>query len=220
MKKIFALLMVFAVLLSLSLAVCAKEVPQERDDCIIELLVRYDGENVDGGTLTAIKVGYVDEDDGNYFFSQEFTDTKIEDVASSNAAKAQLEFYENNRDNYDFYIQTQPVVDGKATFTGLSTGLYLMIQEQAAPDFSKLDAFLVSIPYQENGEYRYHVIAAVKSEIEQEPETEPSTEPTIPDIPQTGQLNWPVPIMAASGLACFVIGWLLYFDKKRDQYEK
>lgn len=216
MKKVITLVLALSVLLLLPLTAYAHDVPQERDDCSIEVIVRYDGENVDGGTLTAIKVGYVDEEDGNFFFSQEFTNIKIEDIASSNAPKTQQEFYNNNKSNYDFYTQTQTVENGKATFSGLSTGLYLIVQNRAADGFSKLGAFLVSVPYMEDGEYQYHVTAAIKSELEREPEpTEPPpTEPDDPKLPQTGQLNWPIPLMVVAGLALFAVGWMLCFRKK------
>lgn len=219
MKKVITLVLALSVLLTLPLTAYAHDVPQEREDCSIEVIVRYDGENVEGGTLTAIKVGYVDEEDGNYFFSQEFTNIKIEDVTSSGAPKAQKEFYENNKGNYDFYTQTQTVKDGKATFSGLSTGLYLIVQNKAADGFSKMGAFLVSVPYMEDGEYRYHVTAAIKSELEREPEPTdpPPTEPEDPKLPQTGQLNWPIPLMVVAGLALFVIGWGLRFGKKNEQ---
>ncbi len=222
MKKIITLLLALSVLLSFPMTAYAHDVPQERDDCSIEVIVRYDGENVDGGTLTAIKVGYVDEVDGNYSFYQEMTGLKLEDIISSGAPEVQKEFYNNNKDNYDFYTQTQSVKDGKATFSGLSTGLYLIVQNKAADGFSKLGAFLVSVPYMEDGEYQYHVTAAIKSEIEREPEPTdpPSTEPDDPKLPQTGQLNWPIPLMVVAGHAFFIIGWVLVFGKKREQYEK
>lgn len=221
MKKIVTILVALSVLLSFPLTAYAHDVPQERNDCSIELTVRYDGENVDGGTLTAIKVGYMSEEDGNYFFSQEFTNARIEDITSPDASKTQKEFYNNNKSNYDFYTQTQTVTDGKATFSGLSTGLYLIVQNEAAHGFSKLGTFLVSVPYMEGGEYQYHVTASLKSELEREPKpTDPSpTEPDDPKLPQTGQLNWPVPLMTIVGLVFFVVGLVLCFAKK-ENHEK
>lgn len=222
MKRFFAFLMTLSVLFSIPLTAYAHDVPQDRNDCSIEVIVRYDGENVDGGTLTAIKVGYVDEENGDYFFSQEMTDIYLEDITSPEAPKTQKEFYDNNKTNYDFYTQTQSVKDGKATFSGLSTGLYLIVQNKAADGFSKLGAFLVSVPYLEVDEYQYHVTAAIKSELEREPEptTPPPTEPEDPKLPQTGQLNWPIPLMVVAGLAFFAIGWILRFGKKREHNEK
>lgn len=223
MKKFVTFLLVLSVLLSVSLTAYAHDVPQDRKDCSIEVIVRYNGENVDGGTLTAIKVGYVDEENGDFFFSQELTNIHLEDISSPDASETQKEFYDNNKENFDFYAQTQSVKDGKAIFNGLSTGLYLIVQDKAADGFSKLGAFLVSVPYMEDGAYQYHVTASIKSELEREPEpTEPPpTTPNVPpELPYTGQLNWPIPLMVVTGLAFFAIGWVLCFGKKREQYEK
>lgn len=41
-----------------------------------------------------------------------------------------------------------------------------------------------------------------------------------PKLPQTGQMNWPIPVMTVSGLALFLLGWFLCFGRKRDSYEK
>lgn len=218
MKRIFTFLLTLSVLLCISLTAYAHDVPVDRNDCSIEVIVRYDGENVNGGTLTAIKVGYVDEEDGNYFFSQEMTNIRLEDITSPEAPKTQKDFYNNNKNNYDFYTQTQSVKDGKATFSGLSTGLYLIVQEKAASGFSKMDAFLVSVPYMEDGEYQYHVTASIKSELEREPEpTEPPpTKPDDPKLPQTGQLNWPIPVLLASGAALLCLGCFLRYGRRED----
>lgn len=43
--------------------------------------------------------------------------------------------------------------------------------------------------------------------------------PTTPDNPkliQTGQLNWPVPILAGAGMVLVVLGWLLMRDKREN----
>ena len=64
--------------------------------------------------------------------------------------------------------------------------------------------------------------------------TEPSTEPTTPstgptepteptepgggDSPQTGQLNWPVPVMAIGGVFCLCLG--MYFSAKGKKEEE
>lgn len=220
MKKIIALFFALALLYSLALPAYAHDVPQERADCSIEVIVRYNGEDVKDGTLTAIKVGYVDEEDGDYFFCQEMTGVKLEDIASTDAPADMLEFYQNNKENHEFYVQTQSVKNGKAAFGGLSTGLYLIIQEKAAQGFSKMSPFLVSVPYMEDGQYLYDVTATIKSELEREPESTPppSTKPDGPKLPQTGQLNWPVPVLAVSGLAMFTLGWAL--RKKEERYEK
>ena len=50
-------------------------------------------------------------------------------------------------------------------------------------------------------------------------ETTAPTEPTSPSpfIPQTGQLNWPVPVLCFIGLALILLGILMV---KKNNYDK
>lgn len=221
MKRVVPALLALVLLLAMPLTASAHDVPQERNDCTIEVQVRYDGEDVSGGTLTAIRVGYVDEDDGNYFFSRVFDDVLLDQIDSAQAAQQLLEFYETNRDAFAFETQTVPVEQGLARFENLSTGLYLIVQETPAPGFTGVGSFLVSVPYLVDGVYQYHVTATIKSELERQTETVPPTEPPKPEdpkLPQTGQLNWPIPLMGVTGLALITLGCVLRFRKK-ENYE-
>ena len=220
MRKLIALLFAIALLCSFALPALAHDVPQDRTDCSIEVIVRYNGTDVDGGTLTAVRVGYVAEEDGNYFFCREKDDVLLEDISSTGAPAALEKFYNENKESYSFCKKTVTVQKGKGSFTGLGIGLYLIIQEQPASGYSKLNSFLVRVPYMEDGEYQYDVTAVIKSELEREPETTvpPSTQPEDPKLPQTGQLNWPVPVLAAAGLGLFTLGLVL--RKKEEPYEK
>ena len=218
MKRVLTFLIALAIIFVIPLTAYGHDVPQDRSDCSIEVIVRYDGKDINGGTLTAIKVGYVDEDDGNYFFSQEITGELLAEIDTAEAVEALKDFYNENKETYTFFTQTQSVKDGKAVFTDLPTGLYLVIQERAAYGYSRLSSFLVSVPYMQDGEYQYHVSAASKPGLETEVSSTPSYSNEPPPPPQTGQLNWPVPLMTVSGLAIFIVGWVLYNGKKRDQY--
>ena len=40
--------------------------------------------------------------------------------------------------------------------------------------------------------------------------------PDKPVLPQTGQLNWPVPVLACSGVLLFAIGWVLNRQGKKE----
>ncbi len=46
--------------------------------------------------------------------------------------------------------------------------------------------------------------------------TVPPAEQPEPTLPQTGQLNWPVPVLTCAGLVLFVFGWTLRFTKKNE----
>ncbi len=102
--------------------------------------------------------------------------------------------------------------NGETLFEDLAVGLYLLVQETAAPGFELLDPFLVSVPMNENGVYVYDVDASPKVAPEHEEETPvPSETPgpqetPNPGLPQTGQLNWPIPVMIVLGAVLLVCG--------------
>ncbi len=51
---------------------------------------------------------------------------------------------------------------------------------------------------------------------EETPEEETDNEP---HLPQTGQLNWPIPVLAVGGLATFAGGWKVAFGKSKKDEE-
>ena len=116
--------------------------------------------------------------------------------------------------------------DNKVAFRDLSVGLYLIQQTVASRGDKKLTPFLISIPQQdaETGEEIYDVVSQPKtgysvplltpSPTPPRPTVTPSypiytpngDTPKYTKLPQTGQLWWPVPVMAALGLALLVAG--------------
>lgn len=110
-------------------------------------------------------------------------------------------------------------VQGKAAFYNLDTALYLVVRTKAGEKneayFS--DPFLVSVPLLMEDEINYTVTASPKyGWIPEEPVNPP--EPPLPDkpavetptLPQTGQLNWPIPVLLIVGSVLIFIGWKKY----------
>lgn len=207
------------VLFALPLTAFAQEIPQDIPGSI-ELSVCRGEEPVPGGEMTCIRVGEVWEDDGNYSFRRCLDGKALTDIQSPKLAAELEKFAKDNQ----LTGTTLPIGDeGKVTFPNLKIGLYLLVQETAAPGYTKLTPFLVSVPYAMEGTYQYDVTPLVKGELERVAETEPpKTEPpqTEQKLPQTGQLNWPIPVLAVLGLLLFCAGWALCFGKKKDGYEK
>lgn len=213
-RRILALLAAVFVLGAAAPTAAAHPVPDvTRKDCSIEVTVHYDGRPVSGGTLTATRVGEIGETDGNFFFRRIGDGVPLENVQSASAAK-ELEAFVKACP-YPLETQTVSLRDGRGIFRNLPTGLYLITQKTPAPGYSPMGAFLVSVPYLEDGSYRYHVTAAAKPELEREPKptTPPPAKPSG-KLPQTGQQNWPIPVLAAAGLALFTLGWRLQRKKE------
>ena len=211
---------VLLVLAFLPAGASAHPVPEPGKKGSITVSMQFDGEPVPGGKLTLYRVGEVSQDDGNYAFvpTGEFTrwgsDFGTLDSAQKSAetAKSLKRFIQNNR-GIRPVAREKIGTDGKVKFSNLEQGLYLLVQTQPAPGFSPINPFLVSLPFLKDGEYLYDLDAQAKTELEQVPK--PPEKPGG-KLPQTGQLNWPVPVLAAAGLTLFGIGWGIRFRRKQD----
>lgn len=216
--RFFTVLLVLAFLPAVA---SAHPVPEPGKKGSITVSMQFDGEPVPGGKLTLYRVGEVSQDDGNYTFvpTGEFTGCNADfgtlDSAEQNAqtAKKLKRFIQSNGE--DISGITKRIGDnGEVTFFNLEQGLYLLVQTEPATGFSPVNPFLVSLPFLKDGEYLYDLDAQAKTELEQVPK--PPQKPGG-KLPQTGQLNWPVPVLAAAGLTLFGIGWGIRFGRKQDQ---
>ena len=203
-KHVISGLLALLFLLALPLSAAAHAVPDESRNghCSITVSMTYKGKAVRGGTLALYKVGDVAEDDGNYSFVPveeiqadipEFGDIESPDLAGRLAElKGKLT-----------PVTSDPVTvdrDGNATFSDLTFGLYLVVQKTAAPG-------LVSVPYLYADEYQYDVTSQPKTDLEREVKpTAPPSSGGGKKLPQTGQLWWPVPVLACAGLGCIAVG--------------
>ena len=221
MKKLLLMLLALVMIFSMTVAVLAHPVPDMTRRGSIQIVMHYGETMVGGGTLMLYRVGAVQENDGNYSFvpTGEFADwgQDFGDIQSPDLAQ-ELKAFAMSKN----LIGAQKEIDreGNVLFDDLELGLYLLVQYQAAPGYSEASPFLVSVPRLESGEYQYDVNASPKVELTPAP-TEPTPPPTEPDpsLPQTGQLNWPVPVLATAGLLLFAAGWGLYHSQKKDRYE-
>ena len=219
MRKLFALLFVITILASLAPSAYAHDYVHMDQEGSITLELQFEDAPVIGGSFSCTKVADVVDEDGNLYFR-----TLVEEKIHRDGIPAVSDMEQLVKNNGDFFREQKQIVSndsGTVVFLNLLPGLYLIAQEAETPDYSKINAFLVSVPYLEEGTYVYDVTARSKTALEQEvPETTEPEEDKDDKLPQTGQLNWPVPVLAVSGLAVFVLGWYLRFGRKKDGYEK
>lgn len=219
-KRLAALLLCALLLCYTGVTAYAHDVPDLTRQGSINISMHCGDTAVPGGTLTLYRVGDIHEDDGNYSFvpSASFTGcvSSFEDIQSKELAKKLADYAEDNK----IPCRTQEINDqGQITFT-VEQGLYLLVQNQAAEGYQAAAPFLVSVPMNEDGTYIYGVDASPKVELTKAPQPTPTPTPKPPTLAQTGQLNWPVPVLAILGLCLFSLGWLLRFGRKKDGYEK
>ncbi len=187
-------------------------------------------DSVTDGALTLYPVAVLYLDDGNmaYAYTEAFQGctaslADVTDAALGSTLAAYVE--EEGVAGTEKTIGT----NGQVTFRGLSLGLYLVTQTTKSTGYYEIEPFLVTVPLEKNDAWSYAVDASPKVEVEAEPyvetpkDTTEGTKTTAKagtKLPQTGQLNWPIPVLAASGLLLFSMGWYLtYVDKRRKQHE-
>ncbi|MBQ9388115.1 MAG: sortase [Lachnospiraceae bacterium] len=130
------------------------------------------------------------------------------------------------RDKVEPAFNDQTDARGEVNFDNLETGLYLICGESAVINGKKYTPLpcLICLPYlDDDGTVQYSAVLKPKKDI-QDPTnpTEPTTVtppgPKTPGskLPQTGMLQWPVPVASALGLIVFLTGVILSFktDKK------
>ena len=210
-------------------------VDTSKTDCSMSLTLTYresDKEkNMTDGSISVYTVATVKAENGYVFdistgkFAGSSAVREIEsmdsaDLEERNAAIATALEKEAKRVEAD---STAMISDGRASFTDLTPGLYLVIQESLSEGNRKINPFLISIP---DAEGSYAIEASPKNgfEIPLTPAPtltpKPSVTPSSPKspsgssslpskgvLPQTGQLWWPVPVLCGIGLALIIGGF-------------
>lgn len=181
------------------------------------ITVRFEHRNlpVNGGDVSVFYVGEICEEDGDYFYraTGDFRKSGV-DITNiqSPAMIEKLEKYIKANRIQGIKV---PVTDGKAIYTVPhgKAGLYLVMQEKGCSGYENINTFAIGLPSYEEGAYSYDVDASPKmEELVPLPDSgeDLSTAPGgNSKLPQTGQLNWPVPVLAAMGLLFFSAGWLM-----------
>lgn len=226
-KRIPALLATLLLLLTLAVPVCAQELPDPQMSGSLTLWMAFDSKPLDGGSLTLYRVGDLSVSNGNAGFS-------LVGALSGGPELSNLDDPKLARTLADLAQRrglspiTAQIEKGSAAFFPLTPGLYVVTQSrsQATAGFDAIQPFLISLPRWEDGTYVYDLTAAPKVPLvpEETPPSEPTppTEPPVsppPDLPQTGQLNWPVPVLAVLGMSLFVAGWSLCRTSGRRSHE-
>lgn len=226
-KRLSTLLLALSLGAAVALPAYAHEVPDPSRTGSIRFSMLYDGSAVGGGSLTLHRVGDVAEEDGNYTFTlteaYAASGADLTDLTDTALAAGLADYTTANG------IAGEEVSigsDGTAAADGLALGLYLVMQDQPAEGYEPIAPFLVSVPMWDEtaGAYLYTVDAAPKLGGLTKTPPAATAAPAKPDagdpdtvttataaatLPQTGQLNWPVPVLTLVGLLLMLAGWYL-----------
>ncbi len=163
-----------------------------------------------GGNVALYRIASLTWTGTNYKFeyTEDFKDCplSLDEVWGELSAKAYHDYIVENR----IVVDRNILHEGTTVFGDIPLGLYLVVHEEPTDGFSAALPFLVTVPVSSGDGWEYNVDATPKVEIKHSEVLPP------PDIPQTGQLKWPIPVMLASGIIVFAIGLVLCFKRSRE----
>lgn len=225
-KRMLSLLLALFLVFALAVNASALEMPDLDQKGSLEFAMDVDGVPLDTGSLNVYYVANIIRMEGNRYDFR-----LVKELADAGAMLDTKDLYNGVQAEKLLEVSkrvlsdclTSSIADGKASFADLDAGLYLVWQNEkdASDGYSAIQPFLISVPRLQDGVYAMHVKADPKVPFEREPSPPPPPPPPPPpELPKTGQLNWPVPIMAITGVTLFITGWILCSRRKRIENEK
>ena len=221
----FLMALVFVVILAVN-ASATTDMPDLSGKGSLTLTMNYNGQPLNSGKVNILALGEVQalsksQYDFKLFASLGKETLTQEELYDADVAKSLLS---NAKKLYGENIVTEAIGGGKVEFKDLSAGLYVVWQEEsdACDGLSAFQPFLISVPRWQDDAFVMDVVATPKVPLQDAPpppETTPPPPPP-PELPNTGQLNWPIPVMAVSGLMLMIVGLILCVNRKRNNYEK
>ena len=179
-----------------------------------------DGNAMTGGFLDCIQVAEIVESGGEatYLLTNGFqnTDVSLEDFLDGKQSAASLAEELNDAVPAGAYkIASRPDKTGTVTFSNRELGLYLIRQRAKSGYYESITPFVVTVPMNSDSGWVYDVTASPKVGTVTPKDT---AYKSVRRLPQTGQLNWPVPVLAVSGIALFSLGWAMTKDKHEKEH--
>ena len=164
-KRVLPLLLALLLFASLPVVAFADQFDLARSGSIsIQLRDVYHPETAIGGTVRLHKVGdaILQNSALSFTLTEEFAGSGVSlgDINAADLPDKLLSYAEKHQ-----IAGTMVNADsnGKATFSGLTAGLYLVSQETAVSGYYKVSPFLVSLPmYEADSGWRYNIQAAPK----------------------------------------------------------
>ncbi len=221
-----------------SLAAEAGSVDLDQIGTITVSLKEADWSKAKNNVLTVYKVAELRTDDENleYSYTDDFAGYEETLELDDYTLAGNLAEYASNSGIEGTLASVNN--DGNVIIEDLELGLYLIVQTSTSAKYYTFNPFLVSIPYKKDGQWVYEVDAGPKVELvtpdepdnpENPDKTKKTNNPKKSDntkktgtskksdssLPQTGQLNWPIPVLAISGFILLLLGQLITKKQKK-----
>ncbi len=219
-------IVVLAIISLTNITALADELPDLSARGTIKITMKKDGKAVPGGEFEIYHIANISESNRSlkYAFTNDFKSCTIslDNIESNEFASAMESYIKCNKISG---IKMNVADNGIAEFTQLDSGIYFIMQNEAAKGYNKANSFTVSLPSYENGNYNYTVDANPKfnfsgTENTTLPTTVKPAKPTDTNLPKTGQLNLPVPILLTTGICMLVFGLVIRFSGRKEKNEE
>lgn len=173
----------------------------------IRFELSVDGTPMKTGSLLVIEVARCDEN-GDYVWTDAFAGCGLSfDDLSDKAGVQKLADYASDYNGSSWTVLADG--SGYAIMEQVELGLYLVLPKEPFDDCYEVIPFVLSVPSWESGEVIYDIVSIPKLSVV--PSPPPPEEP--PEIPKTGQLNWPIPLLFTGGALLILLGVLLWTRK-------
>lgn len=154
-----------------------------------------------------------EQKDGSYVLTKDFAKCGQDMNDLENADAKELSAYAQ-RNNINGSGKTAGE-NGAVRYDKLGFGVYLFVQSGGSRAYELAEPFIVNVPMTsaDGKTLIYDISARPKAEAEPTPPTPaptPAPKPADPKLPQTGQLNWPIPVLFGGGLLIFIAGLAIY----------
>lgn len=212
MKKIILSSLIFIMLMvSLIGTVCAASLGTIQ----FVAINNTDSNAVENLEISVYQVSKQDEQ-GNFSLSVGFENCtlNIDDFSESNLQN--LKDYAKTNASPMFTKVTD--LNGRFNLNNLELGTYLFIQENKENEIT-MQTMLISVPEltTENG-LKYDVTVKPKilnKEIVDKNENQRTEVAKDEQLPYTGVLNWPIPVLVVVGIAIFCVAWLKVYSTSK-----
>ncbi len=198
---------------------------------IISVSLKNDGKIIKGAEITIYKVAdiRIKDDNIDFIYNEPFKsfDININDINSDETIKNLTQIaLENNAKGITKAIDET----GKIEFSELEVGAYLVVQNESVNSYYDFNSYLVKIPYNDNGVWKYNVNSEPKIELKEEQSPNKPQDSNVAgdydndinkvpeqkeELIKTGQNNLPIFIFSFTGILCIIAG-LIIITKRRN----
>lgn len=243
-KRVLLWIMVMILIYSFSMTVCAQNIPDLTQKGSLEITMKRHDIVVPGGNFILYHVGIIEEQDGKYTFQllEEWVPSGanlqnmhsvstvnklvkyasgMEGIEKDISQEGKVLFSDLEQGLY-LLIQSKPA-PGYTKVNPFLISLPEVVNDEyifdikAAPKVALLPEVtpIPPTPTPNPPESTPNPPESTPNPPESTPNpSEPTPSPKEPMLPQTGQLNWPIPLLTVLGIGLFIVGWLLRYGRK------